>query len=105
MSLEGLTHLEIIRGISNIFSMILSITLGILMARKYFKYKQIELLIMGLNFIALSALAWGPILAFIMYVFFSVEITDTLYLFLVWGLGHVSIILWMYVFSHLVYPK
>lgn len=102
MNLESLT---IIEGILGIISISISIFLGIKMISKYFVFKKIEFITMGLTMIFVSNGWWGSALAFVLYALFNFEISDTLYIFISYGLSPIAFMFWTYTFCHLVYRK
>lgn len=105
MGLEGLTELQIFQGFIGLVSLIITFIIALKIISKYFTYKQIELLTIGLMMIFISSAWWGSNIAFVLYVFFNIEISDVLYIFISFGFIWISLLLWMYSFAHLVYPQ
>ena len=100
-----MTELEIINHIGLLIATTFSIILGIIMIRKYYKYKDLELLTMGFSTIFISSPWWGLILAFISYALFSIEISDLMFLFFAIGFSPIALILQIITISRLVYQE
>ncbi|MFX1394497.1 MAG: hypothetical protein ACFFAH_13105 [Promethearchaeota archaeon] len=105
MGIEGLTQLELIHGTLGLISLIVAVASGIKIASSYFKYKQIELLTVGLVLIFITSGWWGATTAFVLYLFFDIEISDFLYIFISYAFLSASLLFWLYSFCHLVYPN
>ena len=105
MGLEGLTQFEIIQGFAGLISLAISIFVGLKIISKYFTYKRVELLTVGLMMVFITSAWWGASLAFIMYFVFNSELSDVSYIFISYGLVSLASIFWIFSFGYLVYPK
>jgi hypothetical protein len=105
MGIEDLSELEIIQGILGLISLGITIFIGLKIISKFNIYKRIEFITVGLLMIFITSGWWGSALTFIVYVVLDSEISDSLYIFLSYGLLPLSILFWLYSFSHLTYPN
>lgn len=105
MSLEGLTQIDILTGIFSTIFAIVCILMGAIIISKYYKFKTKELFTFGLTWIFLGSSWWGNSLSFFNYLFFDVAYDLVLLLFIGEVFFPLTVILWMYSFSFLLYPK
>ncbi len=105
MGLEGLTQLELLQGILTMLSVVISIFIGFKITSKYFTHKKTELLTIGLMMTFVTSGWWGSSLAFILYAFFDLELSDSLYVFISFGFLSLTTIFWVFSFAYLIYPK
>ncbi|MHA1803624.1 MAG: hypothetical protein ACTSU4_03695 [Promethearchaeota archaeon] len=104
MGIESFTSLELFYGTFELLTLTVNFLLGFRIVSKYFSYKQIELVTVGLMLIFLFSPWWGSAIAFITILVFNVDVSDTFYIFISFGLIPIASLLWMYSFALLVYP-
>ncbi len=105
MGIEGLTELELIEGFLGTISLIITIFVGLRIVWKYFTFKRIEFITIGFTMVSLTSGWWGANFSFWAYLIFDIVLPDVIYFFLSQGFTPLAIILWVYSFCHLVYPK
>ncbi|MFX1257137.1 MAG: hypothetical protein ACFFAN_04730 [Promethearchaeota archaeon] len=105
MGIEDLTQLQIVDGIIGLIYPAVGITVGIIIASKYAKYKSKELLFVGLSLITsvISYLAIG--ITFIGIVFFDYVLDDTIFFILLIGFNCLGLIFWICAISLLIFTK
>lgn len=103
--LAQLTGFEIFYGSFTIASVIISTFLGLIITLKYFKYKQIELLLVGLTWILLASPYWSDAIQFITVTLFRIEINSPLYFFLANAFIAPIHITWAYAFTNFLFKK
>ncbi|MFX1395187.1 MAG: hypothetical protein ACFFAH_16710, partial [Promethearchaeota archaeon] len=103
MASENISYFDMLGGFIGLFAIILSIFLGIKIILKYRNNPKIEFITIGCVFIFITSGWWGASLSFLLYFFFYIEISDSLYLILSYFLIPISLLFWIYTFSHLVY--
>jgi hypothetical protein len=104
MAFSDLTQFEIIQGFAGLISLSIMIFIGFIIVSKYFKYKKIEFMTVGLMMVFITSGWWGSTLNFLFYAFFNFEMGDQLYIFISYGIVSLASIFWIYSFSHIVYP-
>ena len=97
-----LLPLDYVNGIITIILISFGIFLGLLMIKKYIKYKDNTLLFMGLCLICITTFFWGALVAFISILITGKGLSIQVYFMLSSILSHVSAILWLIVFTNTV---
>ncbi|MFX1338108.1 MAG: hypothetical protein ACFFDK_05835 [Promethearchaeota archaeon] len=105
MAIEDLSQFELFQGILDLISLGITIFVGLKIISKYTNFKRIEFITVGLMMIFISSPWWGCNISFILILFFNTEISDSLYIFISFGLIPLSVLFWLYSFCHLTYPK
>jgi len=103
--LAQLSGFEIFYGSFTIASVIISTILGLLIALKYRKYKQIDLILVGITWILLASPYWSDAIQFITVMLFSTEISVPLYFFLANAFIAPMHITWIYIFTKFIYKR
>lgn len=97
-----LLPLDYANGIITIIMTSFGIFLGLLMIKKYKKYKNNSLLFMGLCLICITTFFWGALVAFISILITGKGLSIQVYFMLSSILSHFSVILWLIVFTNTV---
>ena len=100
-----LTTFEIFYGSFTFASVIISTILGLLIMLKYFKHKQVELLLVGITWILLASPYWSDALQFLVVMIFSIEINTSLYFFLANAFIAPIHIIWIYAFTNFLFKN
>ncbi|TFG16048.1 MAG: hypothetical protein EU535_00375 [Promethearchaeota archaeon] len=95
--------LDIINGIVLIIFCIISIYVGARIALRYFKYKQRELLLVGLTWIFLVSPWYPASISFIMFIFTGTILSREMYFIIGTNLWPIAVVLWTIAFTDLVY--
>ncbi len=105
MGIEELTQLEIAQGTLSLIYAIVGIVTGSIIAVRYFSYKRVELLGVGIS-LALASSPWlaGGI-SFLTFVFFDFILDDPIYLFINYGFTGLAITLYVHALTSLMYPE
>ncbi len=103
--LAQLTGFEIFYGSFTFASVIISTILGLFIALKYKKYKQVQLLLVGITWILLASPYWSDAIQFITVMLFSTEISPPLYFFLANAFIAPLHVTWIYVFTNYLYKR
>jgi hypothetical protein len=97
--------LDITNGIILIIFSIISIYVGIRIILSYSKYKQRELLLVGLTWIFIASPWYPASISFIMFIISGQILTPELYFIIGTNLWPIMVIAWTIVFTDLVYKK
>ncbi len=100
-----LTAFEIFYGSFTLASVIISTILGLIITLKYVKYKQVELLLVGITWILLASPYWSDAIQFLVVMIFSIEINTPLYFFLANAFIAPIHITWMYAFTNFLFKN
>lgn len=95
--------LDIINGIVLIIFCVISIYVGARIALRYFKYKQKELLLVGLTWIFLVSPWYPASISFIMFIFTGTILSREMYFIIGTNLWPIALVLWTIAFTDLVY--
>ncbi len=98
-----LLPLDYANGIITIIIISIGIFLGLLMIKKYIRYKENTLLFMGLCLICITSFFWGVLGAFISILITGKGLSIQVYFMLSSILSHVSAILWLIAFTNTIY--
>ncbi len=104
MGIESFTSFELFQGFIGITQLTLNFILGLRIVSKYYTFKRIELITIGFMLVFLTSPWWGSGLSFLSLLFFNVNLSDTAYIVISYGLIPITSLLWMYSFGLLVYP-
>jgi len=101
----ALSPLESLQGFLTVIFVSISIILGIKIILKYFEFKRIELLLVGISWICLISPYWPDAISFLMIITTGKAINTNLYILI----GNLFIapihITWMYVISDFLYKE
>ncbi|MFX1500735.1 MAG: hypothetical protein ACFFDH_07200 [Promethearchaeota archaeon] len=100
-----LTTFELFYGSFTFASVIISTILGLFIAFKYFKHRQVELLLVGITWILLASPYWSDALQFLAIIIFNLEINTYLYFFLANAFIAPIHIIWIYVLTNFLYKN
>jgi hypothetical protein len=100
-----LEPIEIANGIFSIIFAIISITIGIIIALKYFEYKKRDLLLVGITWIGMVEPWVAASLSFLYTLLTGDMFTTVLYLLIGITFLPITILIWMIAFTDLVYKK
>jgi len=103
--LAQLTAFEIFYGSFTLISVIISTILGLFITLKYFKFKQIELLLVGITWILLASPYWSDAIQFLIVMIFNIEINTPLYFFLANAFIAPIHITWAYAFTNFLFKN
>ena len=103
--LAQLTAFEIFYGSFTLISVIISTILGLFITLKYFKFKQIELLLVGITWILLASPYWSDAIQFLIVMIFNIEINTPLYFFLANAFIAPIHITWGYAFTNFLFKN
>jgi hypothetical protein len=95
---------EVLYGALTFVAVIISVLLGILIALKYFKFKKIDFLLVGLTWIFLVSPYWSDAIQFITITFFETELNPVLYFFIANAFIAPIHIVWIYAISDFLFP-
>ncbi len=95
---------EFVYTIYTIINVTISTVIGLKIASKYIAYKRKELLTVGLSMVFTAAIWWAIIIAFLTVIFLNYEPNLT-FLLAFHLFTPLSMILWVYSISLLIYPK
>jgi len=84
---------------------LISTILGLIIVTKYFKFKQRELLLVGITWILIVSPYWPDAINFIMILTYGTILDITIYFFLANALIPIIHITWMIAFTDLLYKK
>jgi hypothetical protein len=104
MSFTDLTPIQTLEGILGLIWVLFAIFIGL---RIIFKSKTLgrnELIAVGLSYIFVSTAWWGVAFQFLIFGFFSIEISEMVYLFISNAFVPLGLIFWIYSFSEMVDP-
>ncbi|MHA1803625.1 MAG: hypothetical protein ACTSU4_03700 [Promethearchaeota archaeon] len=104
MGVESFTSFELFQGGFGLAMLTVNFLLGIRIVSKYRTIKRKELITVGLMLIFLYSAWWGSAISFITILVFNVDVSDTFYIIISYGLIPIASLLWMYSFALLVYP-
>ncbi|TFG02096.1 MAG: hypothetical protein EU542_05715 [Promethearchaeota archaeon] len=99
-----LTPFEALYGALTFIGVIISVLLGILIAFKYFKFKKIDFLLVGLTWIFLVSPYWSDAIQFITIMIFGTELNPDLYFFIANAFIAPIHIVWIYAISDFLFP-
>jgi len=102
MELEFVEMLQVI--FSTIF-IIISIIVGLLLISKYFKYKERNLLLVGITWIGITTPWLSGTISFPMMIIFGVSLSIEARFIIGIAIVPIVIIIWLIVFTELVYKK
>ncbi|TFG02395.1 MAG: hypothetical protein EU539_13135 [Promethearchaeota archaeon] len=97
--------LDVVNGIVLIIFCSISIYVGLRIILKYFKYKQRELLLVGLTWIFLVSPWYPGSISFIMFLLTGSILTPEAYFIIGTNLWPIAVVLWIIAFTDLVYKK
>ena len=100
-----LTPFEMLYGALTFIAVIISILLGILIAFKYFKFKRISFILVGLTWILVVSPYWSDALQFITTTIFSFQIDPYLYYFIANAFIAPIHIIWIYAISEFLFQN
>jgi hypothetical protein len=100
-----LDYIVVLNGILSILYVIISVIIGILMISKYFKYRERLLILVGLTWIGLVSPWYPSSISFITYLLTGQGLSLEWYLFIGNFLAPFIIMIWIYAFTDLLYPK
>lgn len=100
-----LTAFEIFYGSFTLASVIISTILGLFITLKYVKYKQLELLLVGITWILLASPYWSDAIQFLTVMIFNIEINTPLYFFLANAFIAPIHITWVYAFTNFFFKN
>ena len=105
MGIEDLTQLEIAQGTLSLIYAIVGVLIGSLIVIKYFKYKRIELLGVGIS-ISLACVPWfSSGISFLTFIFFGFTLPPALYFFINYGFVAFAILFYVHALTSLLYPE
>ena len=99
-----LTAFEVLYGALTFVAVVISVLLGILIALKYFKFKKIDFLLVGLTWIFLVSPYWSDAIQFITITIFDIELNPLLYFFIANAFIAPIHIVWIYALSDFLFP-
>lgn len=105
MKFEDFTQIQLIDGIMGLIYPTIGIAVGIIIASKYAKFKQKELLFVGLSLIFTVISYLGIGLEFLSLIFFDQVLDDKLLFFLFLGFGSFGLICWISAMATLLAPN
>ena len=100
-----LSPFEALYGALTFAAVIISLVLGILIALKYFKFKKIDFLLVGLTWIFLVSPYWSDAIQFFIIMLFDMEINPALYYFIANAFIAPIHIVWIYAISDFLFPR
>lgn len=100
-----LSELEIITAIFSTIQSIIYISVGLLLCRKYMRYREKKLLMMGLCMIFFSAPWWNPTFNLILILSGKETFGLVINILITLSLTPLTIFLWMYVMAELMWPN
>lgn len=103
--LEGLSEIEILHGVFVFVQTLIYFYVGVRIFLKYFAYKNKTLLTAGGTWIFLSSAWWGAAISFIVYLFIGSGLSPFWYFFFCNAFTPLAMMLWIYTFGELNYPK
>ena len=77
-----LLPLQFLQGILTLIFVVISIIIGLLIIQRYFKFKQTQLLLVGITWILLISPYWPDALTFLSILIIDTELIDPVYFFL-----------------------
>ncbi len=99
----ALTPNEFLNGLTGLIYAVIVICVGLRIASKYFKYKQITMLYIGLGWIGFATPYYAVSLSFLSVLITGEPINDFLYFLIVVGFIPIFLLLWMAGFTELLY--
>lgn len=99
-----LAPFEVLYGALTFAAVIISVLLGILIALKYFKFKKIDFLLVGLTWIFLVSPYWSDGIQFITITIFGTELNPEIYFFIANAFIAPIHIVWIYAISDFLFP-
>jgi hypothetical protein len=103
--LAQLSGFEIFYGSFTFVSVIISTILGLFIMLRYRKYKQVDLLLVGITWILLASPYWSDAIQFITVMLFSTEISPPLYFFLANAFIAPMHITWIYILTNYLFKR
>ncbi|TFG15960.1 MAG: hypothetical protein EU531_07805 [Promethearchaeota archaeon] len=99
-----LSPFEVLYGAMTFIGVVISVLLGILIAFKYFKFKKIDFLLVGLTWIFLVSPYWSDAIQFIAITMFGIELNPNLYYFIANAFIAPIHVVWIYAISDFLFP-
>ncbi|MFX0071653.1 MAG: hypothetical protein ACFFAO_11235 [Candidatus Hermodarchaeota archaeon] len=94
--------MELLQGIFTTIFVVISVILGTMILLKYFKYKQRDLIFVGITWIGMS-FPWLPdAVNLFLIVFFNTTLNEAVYFFIVIGLLPIPLFTWLIAFTDLI---
>jgi len=100
-----LAPFEVLYGALTFVAVIISVLLGILIISKYFKFKKIDFLLVGLTWIFLVSPYWSDAIQFITITIFGTELNPVLYYFIANAFIAPIHIVWIYAISDFLFAN
>lgn len=98
-----LNALEYLQGALTLAFVLISLVLGLIIISKYIKYKNLQLLLVGLTWIFLVSPYWPDAISFVMIITTGNEINEAVYFFVANGFIAPLHVTWGVVFSDFLY--
>ncbi|MBD3256225.1 MAG: hypothetical protein GF383_14095 [Candidatus Lokiarchaeota archaeon] len=105
MALSDLTQIEFVYGGLSFLFVVISILMGLRILLKYFEYKRVEMITIGLAWILMTSGWWRITFNFPLVILFGLEVPHVLGIILDSIFIPIAVLCWMYSFSVLVYPN
>lgn len=105
MFFNGITELDVINGISITIFVIISAIVGIKLIFRYFTHRIKEFVTVGFSLIFAFTHWWGNSFSFLLYLLFNYEMNLSSHLFIENIFMPIALLLWLYSFFSLMYPK
>lgn len=98
-----LTPLETLQGALTLVFTLISLILGLIMILKYFQYKQIQLALVGITWIAVVSPYWPDSISFILIITTGQQLPQIVYFFIAGAFTAPIYFSWMKVFTDFLY--
>jgi hypothetical protein len=105
MIYTALTSKIVLHATTSLVMILVSLVIGIRILSKYFQYKNISLITVGLTWIFLTTPWWGEVISFISFLLFQQIPSDFFFLLIVNALIHVALFSWIYSYSEILKIK
>ncbi|MFX0070602.1 MAG: hypothetical protein ACFFAO_05865 [Candidatus Hermodarchaeota archaeon] len=105
MGIEDLTQIELLYGSLSFLFVVISIIMGFKILLKYFEYKRIEFVTLGLTWILMTSGWWRITFNFPLVILFDTEVPHIIGITIDSIFIPIGVLCWMYSFCVLVYPK
>ncbi|MHA1804022.1 MAG: hypothetical protein ACTSU4_05750 [Promethearchaeota archaeon] len=104
MGIESFTSFELFYGFIGLIPLTINFILGIRISLKYLTYRKEELITVGLMLVFITSPWWGSAFSFLAILLFNINLSDTSYIIISYGLIPIASLFWIYSFVLLVCP-
>jgi len=100
-----ITPLEILNGTLSLVCVIVSIIVGLTIISRYLKYKQVNLILVGITWIGVFSPWWPSTISFLVALITGTGLTPTMYFFIGFFASPLVITVWIVAFTSFKFKK